>query len=61
MSLARYIEILDELLRQRKIHGSLDDDTEEAFAVALNDCRREMSPEDEAKIADIVARRIQAV
>ena len=54
-SLTRYVTLLDELLWQRAVNGVLGDATEERFAEALNDCRRAMPPEDEAKISAIVA------
>lgn len=54
--LERYVRLLDVLLWQRAV-GNIDDDTEEQLAVALNDCRQEMTPEQEEQIADIVAQR----
>ncbi len=56
-ALARYIRLLDELLRQQAVYESLSEDIEEHFALALNDCRADMPPEDEAKIADLIAQR----
>lgn len=56
-ALKRYVEFLDELLWLRAVRGQLDDEMEETFAVALNDCRRAMPPEDEARISEIVAKR----
>ncbi len=55
--LERYAELLDELLWRRAI-GNPDDETEAYFAVALNDCRPEMTPDEEARIEEIVAQRI---
>ncbi|HKY38635.1 MAG TPA: hypothetical protein VJN18_21980 [Polyangiaceae bacterium] len=54
--LEQYVRILDDLLLRRALE-SLSDDDEERFAVTLNDCRRAMSPEQEAQIAEIVAAR----
>lgn len=54
--LAHYVRLLDQLLWERAVR-QLDDDAEEFFALALNDCRRAMTDADEAKIAQIVARR----
>lgn len=54
--LERYVRLLDKLFRQRGL-GALDDESEERFAVDLNDCRQEMSPEDEARIPGIIAGR----
>ena len=54
--LERYVRLLDVLLWQRAI-GNIDDDAEEQLTVALNDCRQEMTPEQEAKISEIVAQR----
>lgn len=51
-----YVRLLDELLWKHSF-GSLDDEEEERFAVALNDCRREMTPHEVARIAEIIARR----
>jgi hypothetical protein len=55
--LERYVELLDELLWRRAV-GNPDDETEAYFAVALNDCRSEMTPDEEARIEGIVAQRI---
>ena len=55
--LTRYLELLDALLWRRAVHGTLDDDEEEYYVEALNDCRQAMSPEDESKIAELVAKR----
>ena len=55
--LKRYLELLDELLWKRAV-GNPDDETEADFAVALNDCRAEMTPEEEDRIEAIVAQRI---
>lgn len=54
--LEHYVRILDELLWRRAVEELTDED-EERFSVALNDCRRAMSSEDEARIAEIIARR----
>lgn len=51
--LERYVELLDELLWRRAV-GKPDDETEAYFAVALNDCRSEMTPEEEARIEGIL-------
>ena len=59
-ALKRYVKLLDELLWRRAI-GQLDDDSEELLIVALNDCRLEMSPNEEKKIEDIVDRRMAIV
>jgi hypothetical protein len=50
------VRLLDVLLWQRAV-GNIDDDTEEQLAVALNDCRQEMSLEEQAQIAAIVSQR----
>jgi hypothetical protein len=55
--LQRYVELLDELLWRRAI-GNPDDETEAFFAVALNDCRAEMTRDEEARVEGIVAQRI---
>ena len=49
--LERYAELLDELLWRRAV-GNPDDETEAYFAVALNDCRLEMTPDEEARIEE---------
>jgi hypothetical protein len=56
-ALARYLELVDELLWKRAVFGVLSDDEEERFAIALNDCRSGMSGEDEAQISELVAAR----
>jgi hypothetical protein len=53
-----YIAVLDELLAARA-RGSLDDDTEERFVVALNDWRSEMTPEQEAELEPLIAERLK--
>ena len=52
-ALSRYTYLMTALLH-RRCAGPLGDDAEEQFAVALNDCRSEMSPEEEVQIAAIV-------
>jgi hypothetical protein len=47
------VELLDELL-WRRVLGNPDDETEAYFSVALNDCRLEMTPDEEARIEEIV-------
>lgn len=56
-ALIRYASILDELLWRRAMHGTLSEEIEEQFAVALNDCRSEMTAEDETRIPELVAYR----
>ena len=41
----RYVELLDALLLERAVHGTLNEDVEERFVVAMNDCRQSMTPE----------------
>lgn len=53
----RYVELLDALLLERAVHGALNEDVEERFVVAMNDCRQSMTPEEEARVAEIVAQR----
>ena len=53
-ALQQYIRLLDELLSERASRP-LDDEEEERFAVALNDCRSEMSQSEEEEIAGIIA------
>jgi hypothetical protein len=53
----RYVELLDALLLERAVHGTLSEDIEERFVVAMNDCRQSMAPEEEARVAEIVAQR----
>ena len=50
---ASYLAVLRELLAARA-RGSLDDDTEERFVVALNDWRGEMTPEQEAELEPLI-------
>jgi hypothetical protein len=52
-----YLAVLDELLAARA-RGSLDDDIEERFVVALNDWRGEMTPEQEADLEPLIAERL---
>lgn len=54
--LEQYVRLLDELLWRRAVE-KLDEEDEERFSVTLNDYRRAMAPEDEARIAEIVAER----
>lgn len=51
--LERYRTIVTEVLVRRAL-GPLDEDAEEAFVVALNDCRQEMSSGEEAQIEGLV-------
>lgn len=53
-----YLAVLDELLAARA-RGTLDDDSEERFVVALNDWRGEMTPEQEAELELLVAERLK--
>lgn len=55
-ALGLYIRLLDQLLWARAVR-TLDEDEEEFFAVSLNDCRRGMPKDDEAKIPEIIAKR----
>lgn len=57
LAFARYVELLDALLLERAIHGTLSDDVEERFVIAMNDCRQSMTPSQESRIAEIVAQR----
>lgn len=57
IAFTRYVELLDALLLERAIHGTLNEDVEERFVVAMNDCRQSMMLEEEARIAEIVAQR----
>jgi hypothetical protein len=52
----RYAELLDRLFWLRAL-DELTEDTEEALAVALHDCRATMTPEEESKIDELVASR----
>ncbi len=54
--LEQYVALLDELLSRRAIQD-LDEEEEERFSVALNDCRSAMAPEDEARLEQVVAER----
>ncbi len=54
--LEQYVALLDELLSRRAIQD-LDEEEEERFSVALNDCRSAMAPEDEARLEQVVADR----
>lgn len=53
-----YLGVLDELLAARA-RGTLDDDTEERFVVALNDWRGEMTLEQEAELEPLIAERLK--
>ena len=53
-ALQRYIRLLDEILQKRSLRP-LDEEEEERFAAALNDCRCAMSQGEEEMIAKIVA------
>jgi len=46
-ALARYMELVDELLSKRTQHGTLSEDEEERYAQALNDCRTGMTEEEQ--------------
>jgi hypothetical protein len=52
----RYLELLDELLRRRAV-GEITDDDEEALSVAMNDCRRGMTDEEQAEVESLIAER----
>jgi hypothetical protein len=56
-ALARYLELVDELLWRRAVLGSLSDDEEERFAGVLNDCRAGMTDDEEARIGELIANR----
>ena len=57
IAFTRYVELLDALLLERAVHGTLHEDVEERFVIAMNDCRRSMTPDEEARIAEVVAQR----
>jgi NTP pyrophosphatase (non-canonical NTP hydrolase)/DNA-directed RNA polymerase subunit RPC12/RpoP len=50
----RYLEIVDELVSRRAAQGTLSDDEEERFAVALNDCRADMTEQDQERIQSYI-------
>ena len=54
-ALQQYERLLDELFRKRAV-GPLGDDEEERLAEDLDDCRREMTRDEEEEIPEIVAR-----
>ena len=58
-AIARYAELLDDLLARRRAapNGELDEVLEATFASAMNDCRAEMTDEEQASIDAIVERR----
>jgi hypothetical protein len=53
-----YIKFLEQLFYERAIK-ELDQDREEYFMVALSDCRKAMTPEEQAKIESIVDKYIK--
>jgi hypothetical protein len=59
-AIARYAELLDDLLARRRAapNHELDEELEVSFADALNACRDDMTPEEEASIDAIVQERI---
>lgn len=59
-AIARYTELLDDLLDRRRAapNQELDDVLEATFADALNACRDDMTPDEEASIEGIVQERI---
>lgn len=57
VAFTRYVELLDALLLERALRGTLPDDVEERFVVAMNDCRQAMTSDEESRIAEIVAER----
>jgi hypothetical protein len=57
VAFTRYVELLDALLLERALRGTLTDDVEERFVVAMNDCRQSMTSEEESRIAEVVAQR----
>jgi hypothetical protein len=54
-ALARYLELVEELLSKRTQHGTLSEDEEERYAQALNDCRMTMTVEDESRLSFLIA------
>jgi hypothetical protein len=54
---ARYVELLDQLLWRRAVHGSLSDDEEERFAVSLNDCRAALTGDEEVRLEAVIRER----
>jgi len=58
--LVRYVQLLDTLLLERALQGTLSDDDEEYYVVSMNDCRELMTPEEELQIDEIVALRCDA-
>jgi hypothetical protein len=59
-AIARYAELLDDLLARRRAapNHELDELLEVSFADALNACRDDMTPDEEASIDGIVQERI---
>lgn len=59
-AIARYAELLDDLLTRRREapNHELDELLEVSFADALNACRDDMTPDEEASIDGIVQERI---
>lgn len=59
-AIAHYTELLDDLLARRRAapNNELDELLEVSFADALNACRDDMTPDEEASIDGIVQERI---
>jgi len=58
----RYLEIVDELISKRAkcaAQGTLSDDEEERFAIALSDCRTDMTEQDQERLNGLLAARLQ--
>lgn len=56
-ALRKYLELLDELLRRRAVHGLLSDDEEESFANALYECRADMTDDEQEGLDELIINR----
>jgi hypothetical protein len=59
-AIGSYAALLDDLLARRRAapNHELDEVLEATFASAMNDCRKDMTPDEEASIDAIVQDRI---
>jgi hypothetical protein len=59
-AIASYAALLDDLLARRRAapNHELDEVLEATFTSAMNDCRKEMTPDEEASIDAIVQERL---
>lgn len=56
----RQYELLLEELLTRRDDATIDEDLEEKLITAMNDCRSNMTPDEEASLEEIVTKRTGA-